>query len=369
MTALKSDEALELLVVVDTEEEFEWDAPFSRAHVSTRSVQAQHHAQAIYDRLGLTPTYVIGYPVARDPLAVSYLRRLQEEGRAEIGAHLHPWVTPPHHETISPRNSYQCNLPPKLERAKIEALTEAIESAFGTRPTVFKAGRHGFGKNTARAIADLGYQIDCSQLPHNDLRGDGGPDFRRVPDQPYWLEEAPGLLEIPATTGFIGRAPGLGTAVSWLFDQPVAARLHLPGVLSRSGWVARSRLTPEGVSAAEQCRLLDTLVRSGRRTFSLVYHSPSLAAGHTPYVRTEAELHRFLATIEEVLTYFRDVIGGRFTTLSGVYDRMSAAGPPANSRVTSSAPAPSAHPWARTRSPDTSGAPGPHWRSHAQSGS
>jgi hypothetical protein len=368
MTAAASDQTPELLVVVDTEEEFDWTAPFSRAHVSTRSIQAQHHAQGIYDRLGLVPTYVIGYPVARDPLAVAYLRRLREEGRAEIGAHLHPWVTPPHHETVSPRNSYHCNLPPKLERAKIEVLTEAIEAAFDARPTVFKAGRHGFGHHTAKVIDDLGYRIDCSQLPLNDLRRDGGPDFRNVPDQPYWLDEAGGLLEVPATTGFIGRAPGLGTAIPWLFDQPVAARLHLPGVLSRSGWVARSRLTPEGVSAAEQCRLLDTLVRGGRRTFSLVYHSPSLAPGHTPYVRTEADLHRFLATIEDVLTYFRDVIGGRFTTLSGVHESMSAAGPPAASRVTSPVAASSAHPSERTRFPGTSAAPEPHWRSRAQSG-
>ena len=368
MTAARPDTP-ELLVVVDTEEEFDWKAAFSRTQISTRSVQAQHHAQAIYDRIGLTPTYVIGYPVARDPLAVAYLRRLRDEGKAEIGAHLHPWVTPPHHETVSPHNSYQCNLPPKLERAKIETLTEAIESAFGERPTIFKAGRHGFGPSTARAIADLGYQVDCSLLPHHDLRSDGGPDFRGAADQPYWLDEQAGLLEVPSTTGFIGRAPGLGNALSWMFDRPAAARLHIPGALARSGWVARSRLTPEGVSAAEQCRLLDALVRGGRRTFSLVYHSPSLAPGHTPYVRTEADLHRFLATVEDVLTYFRDVIGGRFTTLSEIYARMSAEPPAAAGAVTFAAPAPSARLWARTRSPGTSGAPAPHWRSRAQSGS
>jgi hypothetical protein len=292
-----------------------------------------------------------------------------EEGRAEIGAHLHPWVTPPHHETVSPRNSYQCNLPPKLERAKIETLTEAIESAFGSRPTVFKAGRHGFGPNTARVVSELGYLVDCSLLPHNDLRADGGPDFRRVPDQPYWLEHAPGLLEVPATTGFIGRAPGLGQSFSWMFDTPAAARLHIPGVLSRSGWVARSRLTPEGVPAAEQCRLLDTLVAGGRRTFSLVYHSPSLAPGNTPYVRSEADLHRFLATIEDVLTHFRDVIGGRFTTLTEVHARMRAAGTPDAPTLASSAAAPSSRPWERTRFPDTSAAPRSHWRSRAQFGS
>ncbi|HEY0115376.1 MAG TPA: hypothetical protein VGB54_06615, partial [Allosphingosinicella sp.] len=195
--------------------------------------------------------------------------------------------------------------------------------AFGDRPTVFKAGRHGFGPTTARLIAAQGYKVDCSLLPHNDLRGDGGPNFRRVPDQPHWLDAAAGLLEVPATTGFIGSVRGAGPLVSWMFDSPSAGRLRLPGLLSRSGLVTRSRLTPEGVPPGEQCRLIDTMVRSGRRTFSLVYHSPSLAPGNTPYVRDEADLARFLASIEQVLTHFRDVIGGRFTTLTGVHTRMS----------------------------------------------
>jgi hypothetical protein len=108
-----------------------------------------------------------------------------------------------------------------------------------------------------------------------------------------------------------------------MFDSPRAVSLRLPGMLGRSRLVSRSRLTPEGVPPQEQCRLLDSLVKRGRRTFSLVYHSPSLAPGNTPYVKDEADLERFLASIGEVLTYFRDVIGGRFTTLSAVHARMS----------------------------------------------
>ena len=314
----------ELLIVVDTEEEFDWTGPFSRDAVATRSIPAQARAHRLYDRLGIVPTYVIDYPVATDPDAVAFLRGLSEAGKAEIGAHLHPWVTPPHLEEVSRRNSYQCNLPPELERAKIEALTAAIEAAFGARPTAFKAGRHGFGPATARALAELGYRVDCSQLPHTDLSADDGPDFRGLPAEPYWLDERRGLLEVPVTIGFFGAAAAAGPRLGRLFDSPAAARLRLPGLLARAGLVARSRLTPEGVSAEEQCRLIEALVRRGQRTLSLVYHSPSLEPGHTPYVRTEAELDAFLDTLERVLLFFRDRIGGRFTTLSRVYERSAA---------------------------------------------
>lgn len=307
----------ELLIIVDTEEEFDWTRPFSRESRATTAIPAQARAHEIYERFGIVPTYVVDYPVATDPAAVAFLKRLRDAGKAEIGAHLHPWVTPPDEEEVGTFNSYHCNLPPALERAKIEALTDAIESAFGERPRAFKAGRYGYGPNTGRILAGLGYRIDCSLVPHTDFSGDGGPDFRGRPDRPHWLPE--GLLEIPLTVGFLGAMPGLGERADWLFDSPRAERLRLPGVLARSGLVARSRLTPEGVPAGEQCRLIEAMAARGHRTFSLTYHSPSLAPGHTPYVRDEADLAAFLASIEQVLTFFRDRMGGRFTTLDGVY--------------------------------------------------
>jgi hypothetical protein len=299
-----------LLIVVDTEEEFDWTRPFSRESIATRSIPAQARAHEIYDQLGIVPTYVVDHPVATDPEAVRFLRALRDAGKAEIGAHLHPWVTPPHVEPVT-------NLEPDLERAKIVALTDAIEKSFGARPTAFKAGRYGYGPNTGNVLAELGYQVDCSFVPHTDLSGDGGPDYRGVPDAPHWLDN--GLLEVPLSVGFLGAMPGLGERAAWLFDSPSAERLRVPGVLARTGIVARSRLTPEGTPAAEQCRLIEQMARRGHRNFSLTYHSPSLEPGHTPYVRDEAGLARFLADIEQVLTFFRDEMGGRFTTLSGVY--------------------------------------------------
>ncbi|HEX8641693.1 MAG TPA: polysaccharide deacetylase family protein [Allosphingosinicella sp.] len=312
-----------LLIVVDTEEEFDWSRPFSREATSTRTIPAQARAHEIYDRFGIVPTYVVDYPVATDPRAAAFLRALKGAGRAEIGTHVHPWVTPPHAEKVNPRNSYHCNLPPDLERAKIVAATEAVEQAFGERPIVFKAGRYGFGPTTARVIAELGYRIDCSKLPYTDLRPDGGPDFRGTPPDPHWLAEGP--LEVPLTIGFFGAAAGIGPKVERLFDSPGAARLRLPGLLARSGVVTRSRLTPEGVPAEEQCRLIEALVRRGQRVFTLAYHSPSLEPGHTPYVRSDEDLAQFLAAIHTVLTFFRDRIGGRFTTLTQLYRDLSDA--------------------------------------------
>jgi len=197
------------------------------------------------------------------------------------------------------------------------------EAAFDERPTVFKAGRYGFGPHTARVLTELGYRVDCSRLPHTDLTADDGPNFRGTPTDPYWLDHPGGLLEVPLSIGFFGAAAAIGPRLDWLFDSPAAARLRLPGMLARSGLVARSRLTPEGVPEAEQCRLIEAMVARGHRTFSLTYHSPSLEPGHTPYVRDQADLDAFLASLQTVLAFFRDRIGGRFTTLGRLHEDMA----------------------------------------------
>lgn len=305
-----------LAVVIDTEEEFDWRLPFARANRATRSIPAQAHAQAIFDELGVVPTYVVDHPVATDPDAVSFLRELRDTGRAEIGTHLHPWVSPPHDEEVSRYNSYACNLPPDLERAKIACLTDAIAAAFGARPTVFKAGRYGFGANTGGVLADLGYHVDCSFVPWTSFAEDGGPDYRGVPDQPFWLDADRRLLEVPMTCGFFGLLNGAGPTLHRALYGRRAERWRLPGLMARTGLLGRSRLSPEGISADEQCRLLRAMTRAGRQVFTLTYHSPSLEAGHTPYVRDDADLAAFLAAIRRVLTYFRDDLGGAFTTLT-----------------------------------------------------
>lgn len=315
----EADTQPRLAIVVDTEEEFDWNQPFRRDQTGVGHIPSQALAHEIYDPVGVVPTYVVGYPVATDAAAIHFLKGLRDTGRAEIGAHLHPWVTPPHAEAVTRANSYACNLPPALERAKIGVLTETIADAFGERPTAFKAGRHGFGPATAAILADLGYGVDCSFVPRVSFAGDGGPIYYDAPDQPFWLDEERGLLEIPVTSGFFGGLAHVAHGMQPLFDSRLAERLHLPGLLARTGAVTRTRLTPEGVTADEQVRLLDAMVARGCTTFTMVYHSPSLTPGHTPYVRSPADLDAFLRTIATVLGHFRDVIGGRFTTLAGIH--------------------------------------------------
>jgi hypothetical protein len=298
-----------MFVVVDTEAEFDWTRPFERGFTSVHAIDQIERGQAVFDRYGLRPIYVVDYPIATEARSVARLRAILERGGCEIGAHLHPWTTPPFAEEVSTRNSYPGNLPASVEREKLTQLMEVIEKNFGVRPLFYKAGRYGFGPHTAAALADAGIRVDLSVLPGADLRRDGGPDFRALKPRPYWIGGRE-VLTVPMTRSPVGLLPPLGALTEQWHRSPLLRLIPLQAAFSRTRIVDTITLTPEGVTAAEQIRLVRALLRRGTRQFVLHYHSPSLEAGHTSYTRTEAGVVEFVTRLEDVCRYFFETLGG-----------------------------------------------------------
>lgn len=303
-----------LQVVVDTELEFDWSKPFVRDGISVSSIDRQYLAQEILEDYGIKPTYVIDYPIATQPSSIAVLRSFLADGRCLIGTHLHPWVNPPHEEFVTEFNSYPGNLGNALERKKLSILTDVIDGTFGVRPTVYKAGRYGVGPGTSDTLEALGYEIDLSVVPHSNFGTDGGPDFRHCPDRPYWFGDRKNLLEIPMSRGFSGLASAFGPTLFPAVDNKFGRALHLGAMLARTRLLERATLTPEGIDSAAHKRLLRAMIDRGHRVFTMTFHSPSLAPGHTPYVRTANELQQFLDKMRNVLDFFFGEIGGRATT-------------------------------------------------------
>lgn len=309
-----------LLVVVDTEEEFDWSRPHARESTGVTAISAQRRAQEVFAHHAITPTYVVDYPVAVSPAAVEALRVFADSGRCRIGTHLHPWVNPPFTEAVNAYNSYPGNLPANLEREKLEILTAAIAEAFGARPVIYKAGRYGVGPETARILEELGYLIDVSVVPFTSFAADGGPDFSAAAFHPSWFGSNGNLLEIPLSCGFYGLLRSLGPTLFPRVSSHLGMRLRVPGILARSGLLERIRLTPEGVDLAANIRLARSLYDQGCRIFSFTYHSPSLVPGMTPYVRSEQQLSEFLRTMDGFFSFFSEQLGGRPSEPLEVYE-------------------------------------------------
>jgi glycosyltransferase involved in cell wall biosynthesis len=299
-----------LITTVDAEEDFDWTRPFSRAETDVTSIRSQHLAHRIFERYGVVPTYMVDHPVASQDGGRAPLKELLQSGLCEIGAQLHPWVTPPFVENVSTHNSYPGNLHPKLEFTKIQVLTDELTKAFGQPPRIFRAGRYGVGPNTGAALRHFQYEADSSVVPCWSFAGQGGPDFRRVNAKPYWIDPQRRILELPVTAAIVGRAQRLPIAVTSKCFGRNSEALGLPSVMSWLGLLERIKLTPEGITIEEARRLVSHMVGMGHKVFVLTYHSPSLEPGNTPYVRTEADLAKFLRWLDEFYDYFTREIGG-----------------------------------------------------------
>ncbi len=274
------------LVTVDTEEEFDWSAPITREHHSLVTIPALRTFQTFCEEFGVVPVYLVDYPIAKAVEAAEALGDAVSAGRAEVGVQLHPWVSPPFTEQVSEFNSYAGNLPVELEREKFRILRDAIEDRFGTPPLIYRAGRYGLGPDTAEILADHGLTIDTSVRAMFDYSGKGGPNYRDHPLRPYWINRGRNLLELPLTTVFWGPLRGLGPSIyPYLWRMP-----SLRGMLSRARLLERIPLTPEGVTLEEALRGIDVAIDEGLPVLVLSFHSPSLAPGHTPYVRNESDL-------------------------------------------------------------------------------
>ena len=297
-----------LLVVVDTEEEFDWFEPFDSGIKSVAHMRDIHAFQVVCDAYQVRPVYVATYPIATQPDGIAALREIHASNRCEIGAHLHPWVTPPLEEEINTRNSYPGNLPRDLEKRKIETLARSIQMNFGVRPRSYKSGRYGFGPNTAASLAELGFEVDLSPLPAFDLSADGGPDWTHAPVAPRWLQ--PGLLSVPATSAFVGFARSSAPKLHRLATSPPLSWVRAPSILSRTRALERLVLSPEGFLPEHHVRLTRALLDQGVRVFSFTLHSPSIYPGCTPYVRTVRDLEKFLDACRRYFEFFQGELGG-----------------------------------------------------------
>lgn len=287
------------LVTVDTEEEFDWSAPFASANRSVTHVAGMERFQDFCDDHGVRPVYLVDHPIVMDDCASDRLAGFCREGRADVGMHLHPWVTPPLREEICNRNSYPGNLDPELERAKIATMKQAIGERIGVDAAIYRAGRYGIGSCTHLWLEEQGICFDSSVRPHFDYRGQEGPNFLGAASLPAWIVPDR-LAELPLTTMFSGYLRGLGPAL-----QPLASRFSLmSAALAKTGLVERIPLTPEGISEEDALAAVDVAVGQRLPLIVLSFHSPTLVPGNTGYVRDDADLEAFYSWWSAVFRRF-----------------------------------------------------------------
>lgn len=302
-------------VTIDTEEEFDWGKPFSKEEFGLSHIAHIARFQSFCEDHGVIPLYYIDYPIATSKEAVKVLGPAVASGKADLGIHLHPWVTPPFTEEVNNYNSFAGNLPAELEEAKFATMLAAIAENFGVSPKIYRAGRYGLGPNSSALLRKYGITMDSSVRSACDFSHDDGPNYNRHPLHPYWTDKERSLLEIPVTTTFHGKLRRGGKKIFPLADRVK----YLPGALARLGLLEKISITPEGVTIDEAKRGIDAALRDKLPLLTILFHSPSLMAGWTPYVRNKEDLEQFYAWWSAIFQYM-DECGIRSTNVAEIWD-------------------------------------------------
>ncbi|WP_443025208.1 polysaccharide deacetylase family protein [Sphingomonas sp. QA11] len=276
-------------IFVDTEEEFDWNAPLGRDTHGLSHVAAIPEAHRRFADRGVPLTYMVDYPIATDPQAIDMLSAVLADGVSAIGTQLHSWVNPPFDEALTPANSFAGNLPEALEAAKIDALTAAITAAFGAVPRAYRAGRYGIGPATFGLLAARGYVLDSSIRSAYRYSDEGGPDFGAIGNHAFRAGPGGAIIELPLTTVFTGFARRGGIGLYNALGRLPKGR----GIFARTHLLSRVALTPEEMPLADALEAVAVAVGEGVRVLNFSFHSPSVAPGHTPYVRDAAGLRAF----------------------------------------------------------------------------
>lgn len=301
-----------LIITVDTEEDNAWEGDYPTAGHTVKNLRGVERFQALCDRFGVRPTYLVDAPVVQDERAAGLLREIAGSGRCEIGAHVHPWCNPPLRAPVGAGGSYLCNLPPEIQQEKLAWITDALYERLDARPRSFRAGRYGLDSAGLKILSELGYRVDSSVLPFSDYSDDGGPSFERAPCVPYFPADNDlcraarngAVLEVPVSVGFnrvdFARVQSLRNAVlarQWL------RRLRLVGLMDRTRVLQRIKFSPEQSDAARMKRLVTAYHARGAPAMVMLLHSSSLVPGCAPYVPTAERLDALYRDLEETLEH------------------------------------------------------------------
>lgn len=270
---------MKFIITVDTEADDQWK---DDAGISLTNIRALPRFQTLCERFSVRPTYFTTYEVISDSDSRAVLTEWHSRKVAEIGAHLHPWTTPPFSDKEQGK-AFPNELSDESLRMKLAALTNSIKEGIGEAPTSYRSGRWGFDERQASLLKELGYIGDFSVTPGISWKksqglegGAGGPDFTRESVEPHRLSS--GIVEVPMTilpSGLFGR-------LRWLRIFPNTTRARLTGVI-------------------------EAAVRAKLPAAVFMIHSSELSSGTSPYVKTDEELER----VYELLTDFFEIIKER----------------------------------------------------------
>jgi hypothetical protein len=302
---------VKLAVTIDVEEEGLFSGKYETRGVSAKNVAELPRLDSIFREWNIAPTLLLTHSVACHDLHRDLLLKLKQRWNAEIGAHLHPWSTPPfqashHHEPVSSEL-----IPRELLDAKLHGLLQSIRQ-MGITPTSFRMGRFNIGPEMFSLLEGAGILVDSSVAPMR--RYHSGSDRLTAPADPYFPDPKepcrPGrsnILEVPVTI------------------LPIFPRLdflleRLPVPKSWAAWFAMNLGSLSAQPMWTGLGWLKTAARvhrhRGGQVLTIYFHSSELMPGGCPQHPAPQDVDRFLARLRDFLAWMHREMPVESLTLS-----------------------------------------------------
>ena len=298
-----------LIFSIDTEEAFDWSS-FDPDRFRVLRTEGLLRLQALLEEFRVRPIYFITYPLITDAENAGFFRRLAEEGRADLGLHLHQWTTPPFGGYRGEYYSWQCNLPREVQTAKLKALADAFRMSFGFAPVAHRAGRYGVDARAYRALAATGISHDFSPSAAFDFSAEGGPDFSAAGNHPFTVETPEGDVSVTPVCGALAVRGGRAFIAQPPLAGLASARRRAPRILT-----APFRLSCEQARFEELVALTRHLAKAKTPVLTFSLHSTTLTPGGNAYAPDEAAVDAALALTRRYLEYFVNNFGGEAADL------------------------------------------------------
>lgn len=305
---------MKLAITIDVEEEGLFRGKYDSCNASVTNVSQLRRLDSIFMEWAIRPTLLITYPVVINENAINLLLELKERWKAEIGAHLHPWNTPPLQTLPYPEPVPSDLMSKELLKAKLETLLRCL-SQRAIEPISFRMGRFNMGPRMFSVLQETGIEVDSSIAPMH--RYHGGPDHLAAPTDPYFPDpmdpRRPGgskILEAPLTTVPLTR--NLGRHLQALDES-----------LIPSAWISwfamyLGTLSVQPLGAGLRRMKAAALAHSARngRVLTLYFHSSELIPGGSPELPTSKHVNRFLSQLRAFIAWLCLRMNAEPTTLS-----------------------------------------------------
>jgi len=274
--------------------------------ITTKNAAYVERFQALCDKYGFKPTYLTNYEMACDSHFVELIKPAVQEGRCEVGMHLHAWNTPPLFDLeirkdIKPGEcAYLIEYPTDVMEGKIRFMTEFLEKTFGARPLVHRAGRWATDERYLRLLDQYGYLADCSVTPGMDMRkakgfteGSEGSNYVSYPKLPFVINGTK-MLEIPMTVRENHSIKKTGSKNPKRFLWNCYRALKGRGPI----WVR-----PNGGNLDEMKYLARTVAHSNSDYLMFMLHTSEMMPGGSPVFRTEEDIEKMYADLDAFFAY------------------------------------------------------------------